>query len=149
MFIEMLLRKRKQRSANCCIIPIACLIFNQLRGNGMRTSSKFKFAMGALFVVLLSACSGGGGDSHTSFMVGNTRQGFVCVEDIGFFGPTSAESTQITFNLLSFYGIADPLAQVPVFSTNSYCGDTSLPTPAPNLIIDADYYHNVIEPAVR
>jgi hypothetical protein len=110
----------------------------------MKTSFKLKLAASALCVVLLNAFAGRGVDSHTSFMVGNTRQGFVCVEDVGFLGATTTEAAQIILNLLTFYGVADPLAGIPIFFSNTVCGDTALLAPPPNLIIHTDYYRNVV-----
>ena len=115
----------------------------------MKTLFKHKFAIGALFLVSLSVFAGRVVDSHTSFMVGNTRQGFVCVEDVGFLGATTTEVAQIIFNLLTFYGVADPLAGIPIFISNTLCGDTVLHAPSPNLIIHTDYYRNVVVPPVR
>jgi hypothetical protein len=115
----------------------------------MKTSFILKFTASALFFVLLSAFGARGGDSHTAFMVGNTRQGFVCVEDVVFFGSTATEAAQIILNLLAFYGVADPLAGVPIFISNTVCGDTDLLAPPPNLIIHTDYYRNVVSPADR
>jgi hypothetical protein len=115
----------------------------------MKTSFILKFAASALFFVLLSAFGARGVDSHTSFTVGNTRQGFVCVQDVGFSGSTATEAAQIILNLLIFYGVADPLAGIPIYIANTACGDTALPAPPPNLIIHTEYYRNVVSPADR
>jgi hypothetical protein len=112
----------------------------------MKTSFILKFASGALCVMLLSAFGGRAGESHTAFMVGNTRQGFVCVEDVGFLGTSTTEAAQIILNLLSFYGVADTSAGIPIFISNTVCGDTALLAPMPNLIIHTDYYRNVVVP---
>ncbi len=115
----------------------------------MKTS--IKVGLTALSIALLTACGGGSDPSNTFLSVDNTQRGVVCVENIGF-DAYSPEGQQVARDLVNFYGVANPFAN-PLnlaYSAPTYCGGpTANYVPAPNLIIEASYYYNVIVPTVR
>lgn len=113
-------------------------------------NKSIKLGLSAFSIALLSACGGGGSDMSYSFLsVDNTGQGVVCVEDIGF-SAYSPEGQQVSRDLVAYYGVANPYITAQSYSAPTYCGGpTANYVPAPNLIIDANYYYDVIVPWVR
>jgi hypothetical protein len=119
-----------------------------------------KLALAASGIALLSACGGGSGDviivtdqPHAFLSVDNLNigNGVVCVEDI-FLESASAQGQQVARDLIDYYGTynfaLNPIHQA--YSAPTYCGGpTSNFVPAPGVIVDANYYYNVILPRVR
>ena len=118
-----------------------------------------KTALVASSIAILSAC-GGGGDTEVviieesgSFLSVDNLQnyGVVCVNNIGYQANTE-QGQQVARDLVDFYGTYD-FGLVPIhnaYSAFTYCGGaTSNYVPTPGLIIDANYYYNVIVPRVR
>jgi hypothetical protein len=123
----------------------------------LKNSLKISFT--AASFALISAC-GGGGDTivvvdqpHAFLSVDNLNigNGVVCIEDI-FLDAGSPQGQQAARDLANFYGVANLFAS-PLnlaYSAPTFCGGpTSNFVPAPGLIIDANYYYNVIVPRVR
>lgn len=121
--------------------------------------NSLKFGLAAASMALISAC-GGGGDTivvvdqpHGFLSVDNIAgYGVVCVEDI-FLDAASPQGQQAARDIANFYGIANLFIAPPLniaYSAPTYCGGpTSNFVPAPGLIIDVNYYYNVIVPNVR
>jgi len=120
---------------------------------------RMKFTLAAAAVAVLSACGGGGDvvvvvDSERSFLSVdnlNVANGVVCINDI-FLEATSEAGQQVARDLIDFYKTRD-FSLIPphqAYSAPTFCGgETSNPVPAPGLIIDTNYYYNVIVPSVR
>jgi hypothetical protein len=122
--------------------------------------SKLKFAIVASSIAVLSACGGGTTEvivvteqAHGFLSVDNLNygNGTVCIEDIFIADAYSSQGQQVARDLVDYYGTYNynlsPIHQV--YTAPTYCGGpTSNHVPAPGLIIDTNFYYNVIVPWV-
>ena len=113
------------------------------------------YTLGFISIALLSACGGSSDEqeaqpSHSFLSVSNTGRGVVCVEN-AFANAYSVEGQLIARDLLNYYGIKDVFAN-PIslaYSAPTVCGgSTANEVPAPDLIIDINFYKTTIVPNV-
>jgi hypothetical protein len=114
-----------------------------------------RVSLGIISIAILSACGGGSDEketlpTHSFLSVENTGRGVVCVED-AFVDAYSVEGQLMVRDLLNYYGIKNPYAN-PIslaYSAPTICGGpTANEVPAPDLIIDINFYKGTIVPNV-